>query len=972
MKLTSLTTRQEERNSWEVVAENYPNEVLSDAALFDEEKSIHVGFAGLLRPVPILLKLSQDEEFRSLIEKEGRTNSCFLFKEKQAWKDGEEISLSSSLQEKILEAVASFNDYGGTLHPDGSVTLNLLSPEIGPHYGINLLMGWREGFPEPLLTTPKSVLDSFGRGSFRARAAYQVLATRWDVRPEENGNPFNRQFYLLENGKEIFYSADVSQGVKKASCTHFPGKTCIDYELNDGLQIKRTIFLLAQKEGLPDASEVQLVQLASPTKRHLSVVFTGVFGFSAPQCQEVDVIYQTVIHQSEIIRNEKGELVALSPNYYPVYFNKSPRFVSLTSDAGFADSFSNDLTSFLGHGSLEHPEHLAHLDNALKVKGASFFALGKSFTLEENQTFSLLTTTGMVDAEKEKDGMADTLLKERIEKLYAFFPDISSFEKQLQEQEDAFRNYSSYFQVQSGDSSFDSMVNHNIPFQTLYQSFVSRAFAQTQKGYREIGFREVQDLYASIPYLVASGRQALAEELLTNWIKNVYKMGYANHNFFEVGKEPGMCSDDQLWLLPAIASYVDSTGDVSFLSKNFPMADSGERSLLDTIEAILTYSVRISIGKHGLPLLDKADWNDCLKIDVDCLDGPTKEKLYADQLRRHQANYGTPFESDLSESVMNAFLAVVALNKAIDLAALAKDDALMQKAEGYKKDLVKAIRSSCFIEGYYARVLINRKNPKNGITYVGAPGDGLSSAKPLRNGSLYLNSLSWSILSGVATEEEISSMLLLADTYLKTPSGYKLCSAEDLTLTGAKEAATSHYFPGDRENGGVFKHATMMFTRALLEGAKRDYSRALKEKMVDDAFFMLSLVYPYHSLQNPYLFKGNPRFCTQYNNSVTQENIGPILSGTATWLTLSLWEMAGFKAKNASLSFHPCLPKETARFAYSFLFQGCRYEVAVEKEKDHYAFAVASLTLNGEQQDPFTPLLVREGLKEVRILIRME
>jgi cellobiose phosphorylase len=111
---------------------------------------------------------------------------------------------------------------------------------------------------------------------------------------------------------------------------------------------------------------------------------------------------------------------------------------------------------------------------------------------------------------------------------------------------------------------------------------------------------------------------------------------------------------------------------------------------------------------------------------------------------------------------------------------------------------------------------------------------------------------SWSLLSGVADETQISSMLAFADHYLKTPSGYQLCSAEDLTLTGAKEAATSHYFPGDRENGGVFKHATMMFTRALLLAAKRDYSPGLKKE--DGGRMPIScstLVYPYHCDENP-------------------------------------------------------------------------------------------------------------------------
>ena len=111
----------------------------------------------------------------------------------------------------------------------------------------------------------------------------------------------------------------------------------------------------------------------------------------------------------------------------------------------------------------------------------------------------------MVEDEKGTTEEAEALLRQKIAHLYELFPNSQAFEDQLAKQEAFFQNYASYFQIESGEKETDAMMNRNIPFQTLYQSFVSRAFAQTQKGYREIGFREVQDLYASIPYLVSSG-----------------------------------------------------------------------------------------------------------------------------------------------------------------------------------------------------------------------------------------------------------------------------------------------------------------------------------------------------------------------------------------------------------------------------------------------------------------------------------
>ena len=98
-----------------------------------------------------------------------------------------------------------------------------------------------------------------------------------------------------------------------------------------------------------------------------------------------------------------------------------------------------------------------------------------------------------------------------------------------------------------------------------------------------------------------------------------------------------MCSDDQIWLLEAVSRYITLTNDQEFLNQEFKMADSNKkRKLIDTLKAIIIYSSQISVGKHGLPLLDCADWNDCLRIDDDYLNGPKKERKYHYQLIKNK------------------------------------------------------------------------------------------------------------------------------------------------------------------------------------------------------------------------------------------------------------------------------------------------------------------------------------------------
>ena len=236
---------------------------------------------------------------------------------------------------------------------------------------------------------------------------------------------------------------------------------------------------------------------------------------------------------------------------------------------------------------------------------------------------------------------------------------------------------------------------------------------------------------------------------------------------------------------------------------------------------------------------------------------------------------------------MNGLMLVLAMKRMEEIAVAINDLPYRDEVNELRNKLEESLHKNAFINGYYARVLINKKESK--YKFIGAPKDGLSLVDGF-DGSLYLNSLSWSVLSGVATEEEISSMMKLCDKYLKTKAGFKLCTLHNLKLVGANIAATEIYFPGHRENGAVFKHATMMFARAMLKGTKNIKNEALKQNMIDDAKFMLDIVYPFNAYKDLYTFKGNPRFCTQYVNSVSCEHIGPILSGTSTWLLLTLLE----------------------------------------------------------------------------------
>ena len=796
----------------------------ADAAFLDGRRSRVLAACGLPFAMPVCDHLRSDPAVKALLAACPDESVLFDFGQGAACRtpagpldaDAEALAAARAVFERVAAA-------GGVMNERGELTLDLKTCPVGPHYNVNLLLGWRAGYEAPLLTTPKSAVDSFGRGSFRAGGPKQVLATRCVLQPEENGEPVNRQFYLYEAGRKIFYSLDAARNVKAARCLHSQNRTVITYETEDDLVITRTIFLPMQKEGMPDALEVQhiTVENRGARPRTLKIVLTGEFGIALP---------------------------ALVERY------SAP-------------------------------------------------------------------------------GAAQAALEE-----------VAAFQER----------YSAYLRPETGDAAFDSYVGRSLPFQVLYQTFVSRAFAWTQKSYRETGFREIQDIYPSMYYMNAAGMPELARQLVSVWASNVFRMGYAYHDFTWRGKEPGDCSDDQLWLVQAVYRYCTMTGDYAFLLQELPVAgeEGACRPLAETLLAILEYSGRISVGRHGLPLLDKADWNDTLRLDKEVMKGPAKEALYRAQLAASGRPWGTPLENTLTESVMNACLLKIAADETAEL--LAALDAgrwadAIADARAMSARVAASMQQNAWKGDFFARALIN-DGREGGYTYLGAGGDGLS-ADPAVDGTYFLNSFGWSILAGVATEEQIETMLDVVERHLKTGAGLRLCTLVQYEKLGCN-TATALYYPGDRENGGVFKHAAMMSTAAMLKAAKWVKSEALAKRLSDLAWFMIGKTLPYATMAHPFDTKGNPRFCTQYNNSETGENIGPMLSGTASWLTLALFEAFGLDYAAQGLLVCPVLRAGQEELAYTVRTAGGALHVRIEANGKLRADAASRCRMDGGAEGP--------------------
>lgn len=845
----------------------------------------------------------------------------------------DELPLSEELRVFLTDLRDRSLSWAGFMTENGDHVFDPRAPSPGTHFRANLLIGDRAGYPHPLLTTPKAVVDEWGRGSSRSHADRQILATRWDMLPEENGFPANRQFYLVENGKQIFYSARPPADAN-VQTRHSANHTIIRYEMPDGLVIERILFVLAAEQGLPLGVEAQLIRITNGglAERVLDLVPTGMFGFIYPGALTVDVIYTCITVEPAVFYDPAEPPLVVAPRYTAGWGTEDRPFhlAQLVQNDGslrYATDFCLDYRYFVGGGTLEQPEHVAALDNRFPAKGPAFFAVRLRTTIPPGGTVEGQCFSGLV-SQHEEGPVTDERMRVRLQDFVARAADPTwarrALERVIQTQE----RYQQVVQIETPDSAVNRLVNVHLPFQVRYQTYVSRSFGLTQKGFRQIGFREIQDLLAGLPFEIGMGRADHVAALIGVWASHVHEFGYADHQFYWTGVEPGRYSDDALWLFQAVARYIDVSGDRSILDREWPIAGTDrKRPLYETLKTILHYSGRVSVGKHGLPLIDHADWNDTLNLDGEGLHGPEKEALYRQQIAQGLIQPSQALQTDLSESVMNGFLLEVARAAMVRFARMRGDSATEQEwtafGSGLRARLHEAWKGDFFARGY-----INRAH-EHGVTYFGAQGDGLS-ADPQIPGTYFLNSFSWSVLSEVATDEQIAIMLDRIERYLVTDVGLRLSSPVRFDLLMGR-TGSGDYAYGDRENGGVFKHAAMMAVVAMLHAARRVASLDLAERLMRRAWATLQATAPFATFREPFVLAGNPRFCTQYVNPATGEHVGPLLSGTAPWMWMAYMAMMGVNFVDGRIELDPVLPPEWERAVMSVAAPAGRYRIEIRK-----------------------------------------
>ena len=452
----------------------------------------------------------------------------------------------------------------------------------------------------------------------------------------------------------------------------------------------------------------------------------------------------------------------------------------------------------------------------------------------------------------------------------------------------------------------DEGLNHTLNVWGLYNCLIthawSRAASLVYNGERDgLGFRDsVQDVLGIVAAVPDDARNRL-ELMLTGQLANGGAIPVIRPFDHRPGEESPPAdaeyrSDDCLWFFNAVPAYVNETGDVDFYRKVLPYADRGEATVSGHLRRALEFNLERT-GAHGLPCGLSADWNDCLRL------GYHGESLFvAFQLRLGLTTY-----AEIAETLGESEEAAWALER--------------------REQLDEAIQAVAW----------------DGDRFIWAIGeDGtVYGTKNAEEGSLYLNTQVWAVISGAATDEQAKVCLETMNRELATPYGLMLAGPP--FVNASPEVMRAVVFnPGIKENAGIFNHTQGwgVMAECLRGNGDRayDYFRATMPAAYNDRA-EIRQIEPYVQGQTTY-----STFSPRPGNTRTSW-----LTGAAPWAYYAATQfILGIRAEIDGLRIDPCIPGNWDGFAVTRRFRGKTVEIRVENPH-HVCRGVQTIVLNGER-----------------------
>ncbi len=600
---------------------------------------------------------------------------------------------------------------------------------------------------------------------------------------------------------------------------------------------------------------------------------------------EVELEGSTVYHKTEYRERR---------DHYAFYSVNAPV-------AGFDTDRDTFLGRFRGWSEPKAVEERTSF-NSIASGWAPIAALRLNVTLAPGERKALLFRLGYVENPVERKFTSlNVINKEKAHALLDAYASEAQFDAAKAELSAYWTDLLSRFSVQSGEEKLDRMVNIWNQYQCMVTFNMSRSASYYESGTgRGMGFRDsCQDLLGFVHLIPARARERILD------IASIqFADGSTYHQYQPLTKRGNAdvgsgFNDDPLWLVACTCAYIRETGDFTILDEPTPFNnESGtEVPLLEHLRRSVNYTMTHR-GPHGLPLIGRADWNDCLNLN--CFSNTPGESFQT----------CSNFESGKAESV---FIAGMFVKYGREYAELC--DRLGLEAEAASvTDAVHEIETAILEHGWdgewfrraydaFERPIGSRLNDE---------------------GQIYIEPQGFCVMAGIGGEAYGRRALRSTEALLGNAFGIEVlhpCYTEYHDYLGE----ISSYPPGYKENGSVFCHNNPWITLAYC--TVRDGN---------SAFDLYTRNAPAYIEDKSDVHRTEPYCYSQTIAGRDAKNYGEAknswLTGTAAWSFVAVSQgILGIRPDYDGLCIEPCLPDSMDGFRLARLFRGTRYEITVRR-----------------------------------------
>lgn len=724
---------------------------------------------------------------------------------------------------------------------------------------------------------------------YRDARLRRLTRYRYNNAPTDVGG---RYFYVYDGGD--YWSPShmpVKRDLDFFECRHGLGYTQITGERN-AIRVEETFFI-----PLGQTAEIHKVCVANTGKLPKSVKLFSYIEFCLWNAYDDMTNYQRNFSTGEV------EVLGSTIYHKTEYRERRNHFAFYHVNTQVA-GFDTDRETFVGlYNGMHEPQVVARGESGQSVASGwqpvGSHCLDVSLAPGESRTFVFVL--GYVEnpvAEKwERPGVIN---KTRAQELIERFSTSAQVDDALKKLGDHWTGLLSNFQLESRDDKLNRMANIWNPYQCMVTFNMSRSASYFETGIgRGMGFRDSnQDLLGFVHLVPTRARERIIDIASTQ-----LSDGSAYHQYQPLTKRGNNdigsgFNDDPLWLIFGVAAYIKETGDFDILKEQVPFDNDPKNvaSLFEHLKRSFRH-VLDNLGPHGLPLIGRADWNDCLNLN--CFSETPDESFQTTGNRTGRT----------AESV---FIAGMFVGVAPDYAELAqrmgqKDEAKRARAEAAKMEEV---------------VLRHGWDGEWFLRAYDFFGNKVGS-KDCDEGKIFIEPQGFCVMAGIGkTTGHAKKALDSTKELLDTKYGIVL-NNPPYTRYHVELGEISSYPPGYKENAGIFCHNNPWVVIAETVIGRGDRAFEYWKKIAPAYLEDISEV---HRLE-PYVYaqmiagKDAPRHGEAKNSWLT---------GTAAWNFVALSQyLLGVRPDFDGLRVSPVIAKDIAEFTVNRKCRGGDYVIHV-------------------------------------------